>query len=148
MNSYSYQGLGKPKNIKRDLSPEKMEILQWLVTWDKRWKEFCKTLHVLYVIQTIRYNKFPILNEYEEPDNYNKMPNQSDTKLKQQQKQALTRRERKLKHLKQHSLQNHHYLKLSSNNPPFSSFDAGVIISFSINISNLLSIVLYGSVTT
>ena len=101
MNSYSYQGLGKPKNIKRDLSPEKMEILQWLVTWDKRWKEFCKTLHVLYVIQTIRYNKFPILNEYEEPDNYNKMPNQSDTKLKQQQKQALTRRERKLKHLKQ-----------------------------------------------
>ena len=50
MNSYSYQGLGKPKNIKRDLSPEKMEILQWLVTWDKRWKEFCKTLHVFSLI--------------------------------------------------------------------------------------------------
>eukprot|EP00944_MAST-04C_sp_MAST-4C-sp1_P002730 g2730.t1 len=64
MNSYSYGGLGKPNNIKRDLSPEKMELLEWVIGWDKKWKLLCEALHSLYTLQTLRCNKFPELNRY------------------------------------------------------------------------------------
>ena len=66
MNSYSYGGLGKPNNIKRDLSPEKMELLEWVIGWDKKWKSLCEALHGLYTLQTLRCNKFPELNRYSE----------------------------------------------------------------------------------
>ena len=66
MNSYSYGGLGKPNNIKRDLSPEKMELLEWVIGWDKKWKLLCEALHGLYTLQTLRCNKFPELNRYNE----------------------------------------------------------------------------------
>lgn len=104
MNSYSYQGLGKPKNIRRDLSPEKMELLEWLTAWDKKWKEFCKTLHALYVIQSIRFNKYPTLNRYEQKNDVHKhQVDEGSTTNHYMRRQKLTRRERKLQHLKRYS---------------------------------------------
>ena len=98
MNSYSYQGLGKPKNIRRDLSPEKIELLEWLIVWARRWKEFCKTLHALYVIQTVRFNKFPSLNRYEQEKDIeeHQVDDKSTASLQYNTPPKLTRRERKL----------------------------------------------------